>query len=569
MTEQDHPEAVAHEGHRFAWIWAVPIAALAIVGYLAFQQLSQGGPSVTVVFPTAGGLKANDTKVKYEGMEVGSVSKVALQSDLHTVKVQLSLDPELAGHLGPGTRFWIQGESPSLTNLSSLKSVISGPFIAIEPHPGDAADSYKGLAQRPVNAYDAHVTHFALQTATLGNVSRGSVVYYHGMSVGRVADTTLETDSDQPDGGQPHGSKFRIDIMIDAPHQQLIHPGTRFWNAGPVQVAMGPNGPSLAMQSLPALVEGAIAFETPAAARHDPPAKPDTAFTLYPSQDAAEHAPGAEAVRYRVVFPAKEAGGLSQGAAVTLAGSRVGTVEDSALRWDPQAGTLAVTAAIALDPHTIALTDGAHWAADPRPQMDALLRTLIGQGLRAQLAASIPLVGGKTIALGFVPNAPAATLGAGTPPEIPTASGTDIDSLLANVGGVVGKIDAMPLDQIAAEIHDATRHIATLTADPALSRSLDHLERSMANAETITREARTQVGPALDAVRRTAREAENTVAAARRLVSTSTLAGTGPTTGSVGDTLYELSRAARSLRELADYLDRHPEALLRGKGDAR
>lgn len=556
MTEQEQPEAVEHKGHRFAWIWAVPIAALAIVGYLAFQQLSQGGPSVTVVFPTAGGLKANDTKVKYEGMEVGSVTKVALQSDLHTVKVELSLDPELSGHLGPGTRFWIQGESLSLTNLSSLKSVISGPFIAIEPHPGDAADSYQGLAQRPVNAYDAHVVHFALQTATLGNVGRGSVVYYHGLSVGHVADTTLEPDS----------GKFRIDVMIDAPHQKLVHPGTRFWNAGPVQVAMGPNGPSLAMQSLPALVEGAIAFETPAAASADQPAKPDTVFPLYASQDAAEHAPGSEAVPYRVVFPAKEAGGLSQGAPVTLAGARVGTVVDSALQWDPSAGKLAVTAAIALDPHTIALADGDHWAAKPRPQMDALLRTLIGQGLRARLAASIPLVGGKTIALGFVPNPTPATLGAGDPPEIPTASGADIDSLLASVGGVVGKIDAMPLDQIAAEIHDATRHIASLTADPALSQSLDHLEKAMANAETITREARTQVGPALEAVRRTAREAESTVAAARRLVSTSTLAGTGPTTGSVGDTLYELSRAARSLRELADYLDRHPEALLRGKG---
>jgi paraquat-inducible protein B len=33
----------------------------------------------------------------------------------------------------------------------------------------------------------------------------------------------------------------------------------------------------------------------------------------------------------------------------------------------------------------------------------------------------------------------------------------------------------------------------------------------------------------------------------------------------LGDTLREVSRAARSLRVLADYLERHPEALVRGK----
>jgi paraquat-inducible protein B len=54
--------------------------------------------------------------------------------------------------------------------------------------------------------------------------------------------------------------------------------------------------------------------------------------------------------------------------------------------------------------------------------------------------------------------------------------------------------------------------------------------------------------------------------AARGLVSNKPLEQSAPGTGNLSDTLYELNRAARSLRELADYLDRHPEALLHGKG---
>ena len=39
----------------------------------------------------------------------------------------------------------------------------------------------------------------------------------------------------------------------------------------------------------------------------------------------------------------------------------------------------------------------------------------------------------------------------------------------------------------------------------------------------------------------------------------------GSLNNGLGDTLLQLSRAAKSLGALADYLERHPEALIRGK----
>jgi paraquat-inducible protein B len=63
-------------------------------------------------------------------------------------------------------------------------------------------------------------------------------------------------------------------------------------------------------------------------------------------------------------------------------------------------------------------------------------------------------------------------------------------------------------------------------------------------------------------------EARTTVGDLQGLVNRNDLAASTPGTAGLGGTLYELSRAARSLRELADYLDQHPEALIRGKGGA-
>src|SRR6185312_14451020 len=95
-------KAVPRKSRWPGWIWAVPIAALGIVIWLGVQALMSKGPEVTVTFESAGGVKASETKVKYHDMEVGEVESVSLRPDLKHVDVQLSLNPEMDGQLGPG-----------------------------------------------------------------------------------------------------------------------------------------------------------------------------------------------------------------------------------------------------------------------------------------------------------------------------------------------------------------------------------------------------------------------------------------------------------------------------------
>jgi paraquat-inducible protein B len=557
MSNAPPPQAIEHHSRWPGWIWAVPLAAAAIVGYLAFQQFATRGPEVTVTFPTGGGIKAGTTKVQFEGIEVGEVESVKFEKDMRHVAAVLRLHADLEGHLGEGTRFWIAGK-PTISDVSSLKSVIAGPHIGIQPKPGNRQDHYVGLAEEPPDRNDTHVTHFVLRSDTLGTISRGSPVYYRDLNVGAVASSQLESDD----------RHFRIDVFIDAPFDRLVHTDTRFWDAGAVQVTLAGSGPRLQFQSLPALFEGAVDFETPAGPVAGPQAPRDSMFVLHKSRGAAEHAPDRRAVTYRAVFHAAEAGALDAGAPVELDAKRIGSVTESKLQYDPGSGALYDLVTLAIEPSAIELA-GAKWADDARPQMDALLQQLIAEGWRARLGSTIPLVGGKAAELSFVPNAQPASLGGGAVPEIPTGPASSLGGIMEALNAVAAKLDAMPLDQIGADVHDVTQRLASLSSSPKTTDSLQHLDEALANLTQVTRDARTQVGPLLTRLRQVAGEAQSTVTDLQGVVRQNNLAATAPGTAGLGGTLYELSRAARSLRELADYLDRHPEALIRGKGDGR
>ena len=246
----DPPTARTERSRWPGWIWGIPVAAVAIVAWLAFKQIAATGPLVTVIFQGAEGISAGQTEVDYAGMKVGEVESVQLQKDLQHVRVHIRLDSEMDGHIGPGTLFWIRG--PSLSDLASIRSVIAGPTIGMEPRPGGKQDEYKGLTEPPVIPEMVPGRHYVLQATDPGNVSRGSQVYFRNLGVGKVEKVKLNSDR-----------TFSIELFIRSPYEQLVHDGTRFWNAGAAQVSLTGTGPRVQLQSVPALLGGAVAFDTP------------------------------------------------------------------------------------------------------------------------------------------------------------------------------------------------------------------------------------------------------------------------------------------------------------------
>ena len=361
--------------------------------------------------------------------------------------------------------------------------------------------------------------------------------------------------------------RFDIETFVQAPYDKLVRRGTRFWDAGAVHLAMGGSGPSVQLQSVPALLKGAIAFEIPSSAAREAESHDGDSFTLYPDRETALNAPDPRSVAYTVDFPG-EASGLGAGAAVKLIDMRVGTVTDSTLEYDLRTGQLSTRATIMIEPTHLHLTDAGQQQQQetpPRAAMDAAIGAMIGNGLRAQLASSTPVIGGPVVTLRFVPGARAATLIPGSPPEIPSVPGSSIDRIVSEASDVMAKVDAMPLPQIADDLHRTTERIAQIANSKQLAESLRNLDRSLANVTQMTAQARRQVAPILAEVHKAADQAQATLASARSLLGSGGAAQNSVQSAGVPATLYELARAARSLRELSDYLDRHPEALLQGK----
>ena len=124
-------------------VWGIPLAALAIVGYLGVRALLNRGEVVTVTFTRAAGAKAGVTKVLYQGVEAGQLTKIEPNADGRRLDFHLRLVPAAKSGLNTNARFWLIGANPNFTDLSSLKAVVSG--VAIGYAPGEEASPRTGL----------------------------------------------------------------------------------------------------------------------------------------------------------------------------------------------------------------------------------------------------------------------------------------------------------------------------------------------------------------------------------------------------------------------------------------
>ena len=521
------------------WVWAAPGVALLVVAYLIVQALAHPGISVEVLFDTAAGVQPGQTRVAYHGLEVGVVKDVALAPDGRRIRMHLFLNPGARPLLHAGTVFWIVGAKPSVTDIGSLKSIFAGSSLEMEVGPGPPARRFSGLDKPPDVVPGAPGKRFILTGADLGPVQEGSVVTYHGLAAGRVLSRAL-------DGG----SRVRAEVFVAAPYDARVTPRSRFWIDQPVRVSGGMQG--LAAQVSPAaLFAGGVAFDTPAPG--EPASAAGRAFPLYADKDQADAAPGGAEVAYRLAFDG-DVGELRTGSAVRLRGFVVGRVTQVELAFDPARGLLTTPVMIGLDPQRLHLGGPG--------ELETGLARLVGRGLRARLTRDPPLIGASEVRLELAAGARGGPVARDDGRVvIPTAGSSDLEALTAQAGRVLATVNGMPLRRIGENLREVSGRLRVLTASPKLSDSLDHLDRALDDVDAITATARPEVQPLIASLRAAADRVQAAASAGQAFLD-----GEGAAQDSdLPSTLRQLNTAARSVRALADYLDRHPEALIRGK----
>ena len=158
-----------------------------IVGYLGVKALLNRGEVVTVTFSRAAGAKAGMTKVLYQGIEAGQLTKIEPNADGRRLDFHLRLVPAAKSGLNTNARFWLIGANPNFSDLSSLKAVVSGIAIGYAPgEGGEPEDRFEGLDQAPLILPGDKGTRYALRAHSLNSIHEGSIVLFHGQAIGKV-----------------------------------------------------------------------------------------------------------------------------------------------------------------------------------------------------------------------------------------------------------------------------------------------------------------------------------------------------------------------------------------------
>ncbi len=259
--------------------------------------------------------------------------------------------------------------------------------------------------------------------------------------------------------------------------------------------------------------------------------------------------------------------GLEVGSRVLFEGVPVGSVIEISIVADPvkQQTEIPVVIEVELDHFKIRI---AGQLEDPQKNMPRLIE----KGLRGVLSMQSLITGKLLIEIDFFP---------GTPVNLKNINKnyTEIPTIPSTTSKLARALDKLDLEAVQKKLESALDGIAKLTNNPDLAASIGHLKETLRDARKLINRVDRQVDPLAQNTKKTVKDfgklardldarvgelapsLEKTLSAMRGVIS-----GDAPMIVELENTLQAISAASRSLRQLADYLEQHPEALIRGKG---
>jgi paraquat-inducible protein B len=266
--------------------------------------------------------------------------------------------------------------------------------------------------------------------------------------------------------------------------------------------------------------------------------------------------------------------GLSVGAPVLFQGVQIGSVVSIVLEVEPSNLQLAIPVVIEYEPEKFHVAGGARNVhRDPRKTIPKLIE----RGLRAQLGMQSFITGQLDIEIGFYPEASLCYAPARVDKiykdyiVIPTCQSTT-----QKLADALSKLDLAALEQ---HLESAMDGIAKLANNPDLPASFKSLKATLQDTHKLVTKVDGQVDPLAKDAQKTLKDFGNlarnvdsrvggvatgldkTMSAARGILSEDS-----PLMVDLENALQEISAMSRSIRQLTNYLDQHPEALIRGKG---
>ena len=521
------PRIVAARRWNGSLVWLLPAVAVAIGASLLVRTVFLAGPRIDIEFASAEGVEPGKTEVRYKEVIIGKVQTVSLRDDRKRVVVGVQLDRSAAGIAVEDSAFWVVRPRIGVGGVTGLGTLFSGAYIGTDAGVStEARAEFKGLEAPPFVLRGEPGAIYMLRSFDLGSLDFGSPVFYRRTRVGRVVGYTLDAERDE----------LSVRIFIEAPYQKLVGTDTRFWNASGIDLTVNASGLTLNTQTLASVLAGGLAFENPPGPRK--PATENTVFTLFNDRPAAMAPPDGLPVPVRMVFDSSVRG-LAEGAAIDLLGIEIGRVTGVALQYDPGRKRFPIEVLADVFPQRLGVVRTAMLQAAPQPELGdaAVLQQLVANGVRAQLRTGNLLTGQLYVALDFIGKQPARTAMNGGTLTLPTVPGT-LSEIQPQIAEIVEKVSKIPFDEIGKDLRStlAGANAALGRLTPEAQKALAEVQKTLARAQA-----------SLDNLDRNVTDPG------------------APVQQNLQETLLELQRTSRSLRVLSDYLQQHPESILRGK----
>lgn len=513
-------------------VWIIPAVAALIGAWLAFQYVWERGPTISIRFRTAEGIEANKTRIKYKDVDIGVVKAIEVDEDRKSVIVTAQMVKRASrGLLVDDTRFWVVRPRISGGHVSGLSTLLAGSHIGMDPgKSSNERRNFAGLETPPVVTSDLPGRQFLLGSEELGSIDIGSPVYFRGVVAGQAVSTELA----------PDGKQVMVGVFVNAPFDQFVTTASRFWNASGLDVQLDATGLRVDSQSLATVIVGGIAFDTPAENGAAPRAAANARFILWPDRTEAAKTRETVVETYAMTFE-QSVRGLQIGAPVDFRGVVLGEVAKIELDFDPERRRFRTMVLVHFWPERLRSRSRDPNRTDLRRPPAERMQRFVDAGFRGQLRSANLITGQLYIALDFFPNAPKAAIdNSRVPPEIPTVPGSLVE-LEESLGAIAKKLEKVPFDQIGEDLRKA----------------LAGLRVTLGNIDKVATRIDTQIGPELQ---KTIEQARRTLESAEKAVGADS-----PLQTDLRETLQEVSRASDALRELVDYLERHPESIIRGK----
>ena len=526
-------------------IWIVPIIALIIAGWLAYEHFAERGPEIKIIFPQNEGLIAGQSVVKFRNVPVGKVTKIYAEESTDGVIVVVRMNSkESRPYLSEHARFWIVKPEVGLSGVSGLDTLLSGTYINVYSKSGgkNLRNKFIGLTQ----AYRDNLQgeYFHLTSPNGDNVNVGTPIYYKNIKVGQVEYVYLGLD----------GKSIDIIVFIENQYVPYVHYDSKFWTKSLVTIDYSKGNLDLSVAPMNYLLQGGIVFSSSGEQKKD--AVPDKyIFPLYKSRaeaDSKRIGIDSSFIKKFVLYTKGSIARLKVNSVVRYEEYDIGQVKEIKLSYDKKSHQVLGKVLIELDTSFFQDTNDEYNTGEEN------LYQAVKEGLRATMAPLDPLSRMLFVDLTFdhkdgngsmVKNDKYVVFPMATPNE---------KGIMTSMSKILDKINALPLEKLLASVHKVVEE--SIKPVENANELLVNLQTTVENINKLTSKKSFEVMP--DELNMALREMTKT------LKETSTVVKGYDSDSLVkqqlAQTLKVLTKTSQEMQVFLRMLNRKPDSLIFG-----